>query len=76
VPLAPLLLLVALWIKLGSADPVFFRQERMGKGFRPFRIDKSSLTVIMPEPVEEAAEAPLLHLEREGYIGMNGQLSP
>jgi lipopolysaccharide/colanic/teichoic acid biosynthesis glycosyltransferase len=38
--LAPLLLLVALLIKLDSAGPIFFRQERMGKGFRPFRIYK------------------------------------
>lgn len=38
--LAPLLLLVALLIKLDSAGPVLFRQERMGKGLRPFLIYK------------------------------------
>jgi lipopolysaccharide/colanic/teichoic acid biosynthesis glycosyltransferase len=38
--LSPLLLLVALLIKLDSPGPVFFRQERMGKEFRPFRIYK------------------------------------
>ena len=38
--LAPLFLLVALVIKLDSPGPVFFRQERMGKGFRPFFIYK------------------------------------
>jgi lipopolysaccharide/colanic/teichoic acid biosynthesis glycosyltransferase len=38
--LAPLLLLVALLIKLDSRGPVFFRQERIGRGFRPFRICK------------------------------------
>lgn len=38
--LAPLLLLVALLIKLDSPGPVFFRQERIGRGFRPFRIFK------------------------------------
>jgi lipopolysaccharide/colanic/teichoic acid biosynthesis glycosyltransferase len=38
--LFPLLLLVALCIKLDSAGPVLFRQERMGKGFRPFYIYK------------------------------------
>jgi lipopolysaccharide/colanic/teichoic acid biosynthesis glycosyltransferase len=38
--LSPLLLLVALLIKLDSPGPVFFRQERMGKGFRSFRIYK------------------------------------
>lgn len=38
--LSPLLLAVALWIKLDSAGPVFFRQERVGKGGRLFRIHK------------------------------------
>ena len=38
--LAPVLLLVAVLIKLDSRGPVFFRQERMGKGFRPFCIYK------------------------------------
>jgi lipopolysaccharide/colanic/teichoic acid biosynthesis glycosyltransferase len=40
VVLSPLLLLVALLIKLDSAGPVFFRQERIGSGFRPFIIYK------------------------------------
>jgi lipopolysaccharide/colanic/teichoic acid biosynthesis glycosyltransferase len=38
--LFPLLLLVAFLIKLDSPGPIFFRQERMGKGFRPFVIHK------------------------------------
>lgn len=38
--LAPLLLIVALAIKADSPGPVFFRQERIGKGFRPFRMYK------------------------------------
>jgi len=38
--LSPLLLMVALLIRLDSQGPVLFRQERMGKGFRPFRIYK------------------------------------
>ena len=36
----PLLLLLALAIRLEGKGPVFFRQERLGKGFRPFRIWK------------------------------------
>src|SRR5436309_1386132 len=38
--LSPLLLVVALAVKLTSRGPVFFRQERIGRGFRPFWIYK------------------------------------
>jgi lipopolysaccharide/colanic/teichoic acid biosynthesis glycosyltransferase len=38
--LSPLLLVVALWVKLDSAGPVFFRQERVGRFGRPFSIHK------------------------------------
>ena len=38
--LLPLLLLVAVLIKLDSTGPIFFRQERMGMRFRPFQILK------------------------------------
>lgn len=38
--LAPLLAVVALWIRLDSPGPVFFRQERVGRAGRPFRIHK------------------------------------
>ena len=38
--LAPLLLAAALWIKLDSPGPVFFRQERVGRHGVPFRIHK------------------------------------
>jgi lipopolysaccharide/colanic/teichoic acid biosynthesis glycosyltransferase len=36
----PLMLMVALLIKLDSSGPVFFKQERIGRGFRPFWIYK------------------------------------
>src|SRR5687767_11335684 len=38
--LAPLFGAVTLLIKLDSPGPVFFRQKRVGKGFRPFCIYK------------------------------------
>ena len=38
--LAPILLLVALWVKLDSPGPVLFRQERVGRFGKPFLIHK------------------------------------
>ncbi len=38
--LTPVLLAVALWIKLDSPGPVFYRQERVGRFGVPFRIHK------------------------------------
>lgn len=38
--LAPLLLVLAVWIKLDSTGPVFFRQERVGRAGKLFRIHK------------------------------------
>ena len=38
--LAPLLLGLAAWIRLDSPGPVFFRQQRVGRHGRPFRIHK------------------------------------
>ena len=38
--LSPLFLAVAIWIKLGSRGPVFFRQLRMGSGNKTFEILK------------------------------------
>jgi len=38
--LAPLLLILAICIKLDSPGPVFFRQERVGLGGKQFRIHK------------------------------------
>ena len=38
--LSPLFLILAVWIKLDSKGPVFFRQSRVGKGNKDFRIFK------------------------------------
>ena len=40
------MLAIAIAVKLGSAGPVFFRQERVGRGFRPFRIFKFRTMVV------------------------------
>lgn len=44
--LSPFFLLAALAIKLTSRGPVFFRQERVGKDFRTFRIYKFRTMVV------------------------------
>lgn len=38
--LLPLFLIIALWIRIDSKGPIFFRQERMGRRAEPFRIFK------------------------------------
>jgi lipopolysaccharide/colanic/teichoic acid biosynthesis glycosyltransferase len=48
VMLSPLLLALALWVKLDSPGPVFFRQERVGRGGRLFRIHKFRTMVHEP----------------------------
>ena len=40
VVLSPLFLILAIWIKLDSKGPVFYRQVRVGRGNKDFRIFK------------------------------------
>lgn len=46
VVLSPLLVAVALWVKLDSPGPVFYRGRRAGRGGRPFEIFKFRSMVI------------------------------
>ena len=45
----PLLLAVALWIKLDPPGPVFFRQERVGRHGRLFRIHDATVWTVLDE---------------------------
>lgn len=56
--LAPLLLLVALWVKLDSPGPVLFRQERVGRFGRPFFIHKFRTMRVEPGPVITIGQDP------------------
>ena len=38
--LSPLFLVLAIWIKMDSKGPVFYRQVRVGRGNKDFRIFK------------------------------------
>mgnify|MGYP000922100914 FL=1 len=40
IPLSPIILAIAIWIKLDSEGPIFYRQERITTYGRPFRIFK------------------------------------
>lgn len=49
--LSPLLLAIAVWIKLDSEGPVFYRGERAGRFGRPFRIFKFRTMVINADKI-------------------------
>mgnify|MGYP002751158474 FL=1 len=44
--LSPIFLILAIWIKLDSKGPVFYRQVRVGKNGKDFRIFKFRSMVI------------------------------
>lgn len=46
---APVLLVLAIWIKLDSPGPVFFRQERVGRFGKTFRIHKFRTMTHQPQ---------------------------
>lgn len=52
----PLLALLALLVKAGSPGPVFFRQERAGKGGRYFRIFKFRSMAVDPDAEKKGFE--------------------
>ena len=67
--LAPLLAAVALWIKLDSPGPVFFRQQRVGRHGVPFRIHKFRTMAHAPA----APGGPLLTVGADARITRAGR---
>lgn len=71
---APLLLVTAVAIKLDSRGPVFFRQERMGRAGKPFRIFKfRSMTADAWQQRDRVAQlnevdGPLFKMEKDPRI--------
>lgn len=65
---APLMVLIAVAIKCDSPGPVLFRQERVGRGGRLFRIHKFRTMV-----VEAAARGPALTLDGDTRITSVGR---
>lgn len=56
--LSPLLLVIALWIKLDSVGPVFFLQRRAGLNGQPFQIIKFRTMIHrVPEEIDQHREA-------------------
>ena len=66
--LAPLLLLLALAVRIDSPGPVFFRQERVGRRGVPFRIHKFRTMV-----ADAAARGPVVTLARDPRITRSGR---
>jgi exopolysaccharide biosynthesis polyprenyl glycosylphosphotransferase len=61
--LAPGFALIAVWIKLDSAGPVFFRQIRMGAGEREFRVFKFRTMVKDAESLKSDVAHLNMHLD-------------
>jgi lipopolysaccharide/colanic/teichoic acid biosynthesis glycosyltransferase len=65
--LFPLFLIVGVLIKLDSTGPIFFKQERMGRNFRPFSIYKF-------RTMRQAADGLRLTIGQDGRITRIGWL--
>lgn len=65
--LAPLLLVVAVWVRVDSPGPVLFRQERVGRFERPFRILKfRTMTTHQPAGSPQVTSAADPRITRAG----------
>lgn len=71
--LAPLMLLVALAIKLTSKGPVIFKQPRLGKGGVPFTFYKfRSMVVNGDDRIHREFTARLIRANHDGAMGPDG----
>ncbi|MDF0606375.1 sugar transferase [Neisseriaceae bacterium TC5R-5] len=66
--LAPLLLALALWIKLDSPGPVFFRQQRVGRYGQLFRIHKFRSMHLDAEQQGQLTVGPDRRITRAGRL--------
>ena len=84
---SPLFVLFALWIRRDSPGPVFFRQERLGEGMRPFTALKFRTMYVDTDDSEhrafikatmssrsEPSENGLYKLERSSSVTRSGRL--
>ena len=67
--LSPLLVVLAIWIKLDSPGPVFFRQQRVGRDGKLFRIHKFRTMSVSFAGVEQ----PLITIGADPRITRAGQ---
>jgi len=67
VSLAPMFVIVAVVIKLDSAGPVFFQQERVGRGLNPFRIIK--FRTMSSETIDHTQSLSVVHDTRITRVG-------
>lgn len=66
--LFPVLLLIAIWIKLDSPGPVFFRQVRVGRFGIPFRIHKFRTMRVNAEQAGRLTVGRDSRITRSGHI--------
>ena len=76
---APLMVTMAVAIKLDSPGPVFFRQERIGRGGQRFRLLKLRTMVVdaeakRPELLAQSKDPGWLHLEHDPRITKVGRV--
>lgn len=66
--LSPLFLVIAVWIKLDSKGPVFFRQVRVGRNGKPFRIHKFRTMGVNSESVGRLTVGNDSRVTRSGHF--------